>query len=92
MALAAFFLAAEPLVLHTLSYYRLPLAFIMRFSTFWFCSFILAILAFLFYVRQQAHVIPELDRRRALRLSAYAFSIGTVVAVVVASMFFLAYS
>lgn len=89
MALAAFFLVSEPLLLENLHYYNLPLGFLMRFSVFWFCSFLFSLIFVLFYMRHQAHVIPEFEKRQALRFGAYAFSLGTVAAVVVASLFFL---
>ncbi|MCX2739871.1 hypothetical protein [Pontibacter anaerobius] len=79
MAVAAYFLSAE---------YQ-PLVFLLRFSTFWFCSFLLAVLLVLYYTRRRIYTLSRVDRSRVLRLSTYAVSAGVVIALAVASILFL---
>ncbi|WP_276496792.1 hypothetical protein [Pontibacter litorisediminis] len=78
MAVAAFYLSGN---------YD-PLVFLLRFSTFWFCSFLLAMLVFLYYTRQQIYSLSKVDRRLVMRLSTYVVSGGVVLAVAVAYTLF----
>lgn len=80
MAIGAFFLASDPLFLQGYYLYQVPIAFVLRFSMFWFCSFVLAILVFLLYIRRHARFIKPVDKRIALQLSAYVFSFGAIAA------------
>lgn len=88
MGVAAYFLAPGKLQPHFLQD-DVPIVFMLRFGTFWFCSFVLAILVYLFQVRRQSLAMSKLDRHRVVRFGAYAFSLGTLVAAVVASTLFL---
>ncbi|WP_299754196.1 hypothetical protein [uncultured Pontibacter sp.] len=79
MAVAAYYLSSD---------YR-PLEFLMRFSTFWFCSFLLALLVTLYYTRRQIYTLSKVDRSRVLLFSTYAVGAGLAIAIAVASLFFL---
>ncbi|WP_266202490.1 hypothetical protein [Pontibacter kalidii] len=79
MAVAAFYLPGN---------YH-PMVFLLRFGTFWFCSFLLAMLVFLYYTRRQIYTLSKVDRARVMRLSTYAVSAGVVVALALASSLFM---
>ncbi|SFG30805.1 hypothetical protein [Pontibacter chinhatensis] len=78
MAVAALYLSDE---------YQ-PLVFLLRFSTFWFCSFLLAMLVFLYYTRRQIYTLSKAERSRVMRLSTYLVSGGVVMAIALASTLF----
>lgn len=65
-----------------------PLVFLLRFSTFWFGSFLLAMLVFLYYTRLQVYTLSKADRSRLMRFSTYMVSGGVVMAIAVASTLF----
>jgi uncharacterized protein HemY len=66
-----------------------PLVFLLRFTTFWFCSFLLAVLVSLYYTRRQIYTLSKVERSRVMRFSTYAVSAGVVVALAVASTLFM---
>ncbi|RIJ42716.1 hypothetical protein D1627_02395 [Pontibacter oryzae] len=88
--MGAFFLASDPLFFQGAYLHHVPVAFMLRFSMFWFCSFVLAILVFLLYIRRHAHAIQPVDKRLALRFSAYAFSFGAMAAALIGYLLYLA--
>ncbi|TPE44299.1 hypothetical protein [Pontibacter mangrovi] len=68
-----------------------PLVFLLRFSTFWLGSFVLAVFVFLYYTRQRMYTLPKVERSRVLRFSTYLVSFGTGLALLVASSLLLLY-
>jgi len=78
MAVAAFYLSDD---------YQ-PLVFLLRFSTFWFCSFLLAMLVFLYYTKRQIYTLSSVERSRVMRFCTFMVSGGVVMAIAVASTLF----
>ncbi|AKD01854.1 hypothetical protein POKO110462_15560 [Pontibacter korlensis] len=76
---------------YSLGPFHKPLDFLLRFSTFWFCSFVLALVVFLYYTKRQIYTLPKVERARVLRLSTVVVSLGTVAALAVVSTLLLVY-
>lgn len=79
LAAAAYFFTPDPKLLQQLSY-RLPLKFMLQLSTFWFGSFVLAILFFLFHLKRLSFFISDAEQNYALRMGRRLFGMGATVA------------
>lgn len=88
IALAVSFLIADQSLLLRM-HYDLPLMFMVRFSAFWFLSFVLALSIFLYHLDANYINIPTSDKLYALRLGKLALWIGLIGGVLAVTFYFL---
>jgi hypothetical protein len=66
----------------------LSVDFTLRFTAFWFISFLLTLLLYLLYLSASATWLPALEKQRALRAGRLVFSMGMTAALIVMLTFF----
>lgn len=88
IALAVSFLIADQSLLYRM-HYELPLMFMVRFSAFWFLSFVLALSIFLYHLDANYINIPTSDKLYALRLGKLALWVGIAGGVLAVTFYFL---
>jgi hypothetical protein len=79
--LGFYFMAREEQLLFSMQQ-QLPLPFMLRFTAFWFISFVFTLLVFLLHIQRFRAQIPVTERRHAILVGKYAFSIGAGAAMV----------
>jgi hypothetical protein len=86
--LGFYFLAREEHLLFSMRQ-QLPLQFMLRFSAFWFISFVFTLLVFLLHIQHFQVQIPEVERSLAVQVGKYAFSLGAGAAVIAALFLYI---
>ena len=66
----------------------LSVEFALRFTAFWFISFLVTLLLYLLYLSASAAWLPALEKQRALRMGRLLFSFGMTAALLVLLTFF----
>lgn len=88
VALAVSFLVSDQSLLYRM-HYDLPLMFMVRFSAFWFLSFVLALSIFMYHLNANYINIPVSDKLYALRLGKLALWLGLLGGVLAVTFYFL---
>ena len=67
---------------------ELPLDFLLRFGIFWFISFVLALLFFVFHIRMHQYTLSDTEIAQSAKVGTYAFIAGVCMATLSGVVFY----
>lgn len=67
---------------------ELPLDFLLRFSIFWFVSFVLALLFFVVHIRTNQYMFSEAELAQSAKVGIFTFVAGVCLATLSGIMFY----
>ncbi|GAB3204236.1 hypothetical protein ABID22_002998 [Pontibacter aydingkolensis] len=67
---------------------ELPLDFLLRFGIFWFVSFVLALLFFVFHIRMHQYAFSEAEIAQSTKVGTFTFVAGVSMATLTGVLFY----